>query len=73
VALLNGLRQSWWSRQNFNGSDSCSRARFSKLLSFGSGAGHFPFMALTQAPFYLNFAGSTPALLQTKICYKSYD
>jgi len=24
----------------------------------GSGAGHFPFMALTPAPFDLNFAGS---------------
>jgi len=63
---------------NFNGCGSCSGARFLKLLSFdsGSGAGHFPFMALTSDPFDLNFAGSgsapapAPAPLRTKICYK---
>jgi len=54
-------KQSWWSRQNFNGFDSCFGARFSKLLSSDSGAGHFPFMAPTPAPFDLNFAGSGSA------------
>jgi len=43
---------------NFNGSGSCSGARFSKLLSSDSGAGHFPFMVPIPAPFDLNFAGS---------------
>jgi len=43
----------------FNGSGSCSGARFSKFFSSdsGSGAGYFPFMV--------------PAPLRTKICYKS--
>jgi len=65
--------QGWWNRLNFNGSGSCTGARFLKLLSSDSGAGHFPFMAATPAPFDLNFAdsGSDPASLRTKICYKS--
>jgi len=65
---LNGFDQGWWSRINFNGSRSCSRARFSKIISSdsGSGAGHFPFMAPTPAPFDPKFAGSSsdPAPLQ---------
>jgi len=71
AGLLEG--QGWWSRQNFNGTGSCSRARVSKLFSSDSGAGHFTFMALTPAPFDLNLAGSgsAPAPLRTKICYKS--
>jgi len=52
---------------NFNGSGFYSGARFLKLLS--SGAGYFPFMTPTPAPFDLNFAGSGSA--PTKICYKS--
>jgi len=46
----------------FNGSGSCSGARFLNPLSSdsGSGAGHFPFMAPTPALFDLNFAGSAP-------------
>jgi len=65
--------QDWWSWLNFNGSGSCSGARFSKLLSSdsGSGAGYFPFMAPTPAPFDLNFAGSAPAPLRTKIFHMS--
>jgi len=30
--------QGWWSRLNFNGSDSCCGARVSKLLSSDSGS-----------------------------------
>jgi len=66
--VKNRRKQGWWSRLNINGSG--SGANFSKLLSSDSGAGHFSFMSPTPAPFDLNFAGSAPALLQTKICYK---
>jgi len=41
--------QGWRSQLNFNGFDSCSGAKFSKLLNSSSGAGLFPFMALTPA------------------------
>jgi len=56
--------QGWWSRLNFNGSG--FRARFSKLLSYDSEAGHFPSMASTSAPFDPNFTSSGSA--PTKIC-----
>jgi len=55
------IKQGWWSRLKFNGSGSCSKARFLKLLSSDSGAGHFPFMTPTPAPFDLNFADSGSA------------